>query len=605
MPGLWAKDDPKFSLTLRKLFDVAYPEEYLLHVTSSRKVLMTQEKVDEVVLNTFEHPSLDLNSIFQDFRLSGVLPTKDTIPIQSFLASCHRDIKRLDTKIKDTISTIAQLSCELTEASAHLVQSVSQVRLCEYLLSPPEHLPQDVLEQIFLACLATNKHPSPHPNRAPLQLAAVCHRWRTIALSMPLLWNGLYISTAGHVELAKTWVSRCYRPSLSLRLEDNDISSSDLEAVLGGLQSPALALRKIDVARLGGSRGDIMKNFIFERDHPDLDELVLRGSETALPSLPPSSSLRRFYSHVPPDSWRHSPPPSQLTVLWLTTKIHYNTLVIFLAHCPILESLYVKLSGQGFRLDPEPQVSTDLTLSRLHYFGFWDSYDGEGPQEDLLRKFNFPSLRVVEYCHSRKISTLWSGLIYALKSVHRLTLQLHREPSLGYLVHLLEHATSLRELSIHIEAPYMSDIIISLTSMVLPSIQALYLDLCAGEFIKWLDLEPQNQIIALGVAWTKSGSAGQGTHSLGELVIQHRYKGPASTEGRNGRQHGSKVKQMVQSACPTLRVRIVSVGDGFWLGHAPISFVMLPLPFNGVAVHHVLEEDDSWTERLHPVYNIV
>ncbi|TFK64482.1 hypothetical protein BDN72DRAFT_748517, partial [Pluteus cervinus] len=90
-------------------------------------------------------------------------------------------------------STIAQLSRDLTRVSARMVQKVSQVRLCEYLLSPLEHLPQDVLEQIFLACLATNDDPAPDPTYAPLQLAAVCHRWRTIALSMPSLWNNLYI----------------------------------------------------------------------------------------------------------------------------------------------------------------------------------------------------------------------------------------------------------------------------------------------------------------------------------------------------------------------------------------------------------------------------
>ncbi|TFK70899.1 hypothetical protein BDN72DRAFT_838429 [Pluteus cervinus] len=361
---------------------------------------MTQDEVDQVSTNPFEHPTLDLHSIFLDFRSSGVL-TQDTTLIKNFLQECQNDIGCLDTKIKDTISTIARLSRDLTEASVRMTQRASQVRLCEHLLSPLEHLPQDVLEQIFLFSLTSvTKDTEPHPNHAPLQLAAVCRRWRTIALSMPTLWNGLTVSSVGGVELAKTWVGRCYRPSLTLHLK-RSIPPSNLRELFAVLRGPSLGLRKIDVDVLR----DVVKEFLLEYDLPAIEELVLRGYPDVLPSLPPSTSLRRLYMHKPPASWLHYPPPSQLTVLWLTSKIHWNTFVIFLTSCPNLESLYVCLNEEGLRLDPEPQdfESRDRTLPQLTYLGvFWDSDRAEEPPEDLLRWVAFPSLRIFEYYHSKK-----------------------------------------------------------------------------------------------------------------------------------------------------------------------------------------------------------
>ncbi|TFK70902.1 hypothetical protein BDN72DRAFT_838431 [Pluteus cervinus] len=574
----------------------------------SRKVLMAQDEVNSIVFNLFEHPSLDLRSIFQDFRLSSFRPVEDIPSIQSFLDECQHDIDLLDTKIKDTISTIAHLSRELSEASARMVQKVSQVRLCEYLLSTPQPgpLPQDLLEQIFLACLATNDHPSPHPNRAPLQVAAVCHRWRTIALSMPLLWNGLYINTPDDVELAKAWVSRCYQPSLSLKPnENNRISSSDLEAVLEALQSQSLSPRRIEITGLGGKLGDTINKFILERDHPELEELVLRDLHTSLSSVPraSSASLRRIYTHMPLESWRRSPPPSQLTVLWLTSKIHSNTLVIFLAYCPNLESVYVQLGGDGLRLDPEPQVSTGLTARRLSYMGFLDSYDEGGPPEELLRGFTFPSLRVVECGHKRKISTLWPEFTHSLKSIRRLTLQV---PSMVPFAHLPEHATSLKELTISTKFHFVADILTCLKSMVLPSLETLYLEIAFGELSRWLAFEPQ--LTELGLAWTtsKSEPSDLARRSLVELVVQHRYKDSGAQRSKERHQptptQAPEVKQMLQSAFPNLHIRIVSAPSTSRLGHSPLSFSMHPQPFNDVGIHDVLQDDGSWTESRQPVH---
>ncbi|TDL20650.1 hypothetical protein BD410DRAFT_899377, partial [Rickenella mellea] len=54
--------------------------------------------------------------------------------------------------------------------------------------SPIDKLPDDVLSQIFLACLDP---PLSRPNirKAPVILGRICRSWRRLALDMPLLWN--------------------------------------------------------------------------------------------------------------------------------------------------------------------------------------------------------------------------------------------------------------------------------------------------------------------------------------------------------------------------------------------------------------------------------
>ncbi|TFK64481.1 hypothetical protein BDN72DRAFT_963198 [Pluteus cervinus] len=629
MSSIWAKGDPEVHLTFENLFETAYPQNYLPHLTDSRNLLITQDEADQITSSIFQHPALDLQSIFQDSRLSGLVPSKDDrTAIQTFLRECQDDIQLLDTKIKDAISTIAQLSRDLTQTSAQMVQKTSQVRLCEYLLSSHRILPQDVLEEVFLACLETNAgDPTPIPTCPPLQLAAVCHRWRTIALSMPTLWNGLHLTSASvsEVQLAKTWASRCYLPSLTLEFDKlGDIeseSSAMLYGLLDTLQGASRSPRDIDLIGLGGPLGSMVQKFILERDQPALEELVLRDFDRALHSLPKAStSLRRIYTHKPPESWRTSPPPSQLTVLWLTSKIHCTTLVMFLANCPNLRSLYVDIREDGLRLAPEQLISRDIIVPGLTYLGLWDGYyDGE-PPKDLLQGITFPSLRVVEYCVSKRSqdSTLWLGLIHALNSTHRLTLQFHDAlPSLDSFTRMLEHAPNISELSISTNTRFMPDIIISLASMrshlanqstvsTLSCLRTLYLDVAFNPLTDWLSLQPQ--LTEFGRTWTSSQSSALGpntTPSLCELVIQHRFSVYVNAKDRNEAWKCPEVKQALQSACPSLRVRIVCVENISWLGDVPASFGMFPLPFNGVHVHGAMEDDDTWTNREQPIHQVM
>ncbi|KAF7340451.1 hypothetical protein MVEN_01965300 [Mycena venus] len=54
-------------------------------------------------------------------------------------------------------------------------------------------LPYELTSKIFRSCLPSRRRVRPHRNRAPLQLAQVCARWRAVALATPQLWTSVFL----------------------------------------------------------------------------------------------------------------------------------------------------------------------------------------------------------------------------------------------------------------------------------------------------------------------------------------------------------------------------------------------------------------------------
>ncbi|TFK42141.1 hypothetical protein BDQ12DRAFT_677686 [Crucibulum laeve] len=63
----------------------------------------------------------------------------------------------------------------------------------EALISFPRRLPQDILQEIFLHCLPTNRNAVMSCKEAPLLLGRVCSNWRTIVYATPQLWSSIHI----------------------------------------------------------------------------------------------------------------------------------------------------------------------------------------------------------------------------------------------------------------------------------------------------------------------------------------------------------------------------------------------------------------------------
>ncbi|KAF8874600.1 hypothetical protein BD779DRAFT_1565958 [Infundibulicybe gibba] len=70
----------------------------------------------------------------------------------------------------------------------------------EALADPISDLPPEISGEIFLRCIPPSRWGSFSAHDAPWLLTKVCHSWREVALSMPLLWTGLPFLCEGHWE---------------------------------------------------------------------------------------------------------------------------------------------------------------------------------------------------------------------------------------------------------------------------------------------------------------------------------------------------------------------------------------------------------------------
>ncbi|EEB94535.1 hypothetical protein MPER_06635 [Moniliophthora perniciosa FA553] len=61
------------------------------------------------------------------------------------------------------------------------------------LASPVRGISEDVLAEIFLRCLPTDRIPSRSVADAPIVLTMVCRKWREVAVRTPRLWAALHI----------------------------------------------------------------------------------------------------------------------------------------------------------------------------------------------------------------------------------------------------------------------------------------------------------------------------------------------------------------------------------------------------------------------------
>ncbi|KAK7050621.1 hypothetical protein R3P38DRAFT_2488649, partial [Favolaschia claudopus] len=108
-------------------------------------------------------------------------------------------------------------------------------------------VPYELTSKIFILCLPRNTRVRPNPRTTPLLLAQICSRWRVIALSLPELWNSLFLDfdrrvqydgisamfgfesypvEATIVTLVDCWLSRAASYPLSITITCTDPSRS-------------------------------------------------------------------------------------------------------------------------------------------------------------------------------------------------------------------------------------------------------------------------------------------------------------------------------------------------------------------------------------------
>ncbi|KAK6977608.1 hypothetical protein R3P38DRAFT_2666399 [Favolaschia claudopus] len=98
------------------------------------------------------------------------------------------------------------------------------------LLSPVRRLPLEILSEIFMACLPTDRFCAMSASEAPVLLGHICSSWRALSLAIPQLWASLHVVEPLRYETAaekvvgqrldgmKTWLGRSGQCPLSISL---------------------------------------------------------------------------------------------------------------------------------------------------------------------------------------------------------------------------------------------------------------------------------------------------------------------------------------------------------------------------------------------------
>ncbi|KAJ3881003.1 hypothetical protein F5051DRAFT_322818, partial [Lentinula edodes] len=106
--------------------------------------------------------------------------------IETFLSEPQQELSRLETEI-------SRVQVILDDLQSQRAKVKSYVETHRGLLAPIRRLPVEVLTEIFVLCLSTERYPVRSLREAPLLLTMICRHWREVTLKSPSLWNSLHI----------------------------------------------------------------------------------------------------------------------------------------------------------------------------------------------------------------------------------------------------------------------------------------------------------------------------------------------------------------------------------------------------------------------------
>ncbi|GLB42461.1 hypothetical protein LshimejAT787_1104760 [Lyophyllum shimeji] len=361
-------------------------------------------------------------------------------------------------------------------------------------IAPVHLLPDEILQEIFLACLpAELRECRPTRSQAPLLLCQVCSRWRSLALSTPQLWSSLYIylsrdededegeeegngddqsdhdagvvnehpvqTTPAFETLIEEWFRRLGPDMpLSLGFEFPDLDPSDypaLEKVTRCiLHSHSHRLRELSLRFFIEDENFLSILFSPLEHFEQLEVLSLIAIEGAtehdcmgLFSLPSAPHLRRVLLRsvlVNSYTLERALPWSQLTSIEID-DIHPSPLRHVLTLCTNLE--HGSLTVRGLLDTPFPSVAKPFALPRLsdlkiRFFGGGNPSFFNGLELPALRSFHIMTDETdpcFSWTHPRP-----EPLYDQLRNLTHLSFA----GRLSDIVNLLRHTASLRTLTI-------------------------------------------------------------------------------------------------------------------------------------------------------------
>ncbi|KAJ7111850.1 hypothetical protein C8R44DRAFT_882897 [Mycena epipterygia] len=124
-----------------------------------------------------------LQSPFSRFFSTNTVPSDaECEAIRHFLSDLEKDFATHTGEVARMQGLLDQ--CQRLRESMEAHQA---------LVSLARRLPEDIIREIFLACLPSSRNAVMSAREAPLLLGQVCSSWRKIAFSTPQLWSSLHV----------------------------------------------------------------------------------------------------------------------------------------------------------------------------------------------------------------------------------------------------------------------------------------------------------------------------------------------------------------------------------------------------------------------------
>ncbi|KAJ7500308.1 hypothetical protein B0H11DRAFT_804914 [Mycena galericulata] len=348
------------------------------------------------------------------------------------------------------------------------------------LVSPARRLPDDVVREIFVAALPSDRNAIMSGSEAPLLLCHISQRWRNLALSTPRLWTSLHIiipsfnldhaRCGSHPKLhqinnaVKSWLSRSGSLPLAISIVGRPASiwpSTTVEEIGNRSASDTIMRSLIQFS----SRWDYIRikttgNICFQSlavlspvDVPILHSVVLDGwhDEDGLfaflktPSLTAASLRPLAHSQQNLICWeglRHLALHSdQYTGQAFSTR---NMLSI-LQRCSQLESCVLTLDVDEAESHTQ---APSCYMAHIWQLSVIDVRYGPGDRSDFFRHLILPDLRVLQYRgdYNFQVTTLpFVPMVSSSTGLEQLRLSV---PNLSTdaLIDILRAAPALKEL---------------------------------------------------------------------------------------------------------------------------------------------------------------
>ncbi|KAJ7140958.1 hypothetical protein C8R44DRAFT_866628 [Mycena epipterygia] len=283
--------------------------------------------------------------------------------------------------------------------------------------APVSKLPVELLGEIFSWTLGDWGAMTDDPSRLvlePLIISHVCGHWRSVSLSIPMLWATIWIDRpkASHLSMVKLWLERSGNCPLSINLRQTDPKSClsfptsiehDWTDAIFALLVPHL--RRWQAVDLN-FRADAQESLLsLPRDEAvALEHIALHvdswdttSAEILESTLYSRPSLRSV--HFTPASNQRDVPWKQLTHLEADPECTIETCLNILAWCP-------ELSSARFTCSANPDWAHAAFIHSEQYLTLSSLVDlsVKASRIDLapfLNRVTLPALRtlVLEYCH--------------------------------------------------------------------------------------------------------------------------------------------------------------------------------------------------------------